>query len=144
MQKLNTGLPQYNVKENDSEGSRFTCTFGNPIFAHIVRQAPIKILAQENAANAAYQEMQKSIMLSQDLEQITDMDTALDPRDPISSLNLFCQAHDLDMPVYNSFFKEKKGDKVIYTKLNAPWLITEIKGPSQPLVDQARTEAAEE
>ncbi len=143
MQKLNTELPIYHLEDETSScESRFVCSFGNPIFADIIGYATKKSLAREKVANIAYQRMQKSIILSQDLGQITDTDTVLDAKNPISYLNEFCHSHNLDMPTYSSFYKSKRGNKAISTKLNAPWLFAEIKGASADTVDLAKTQSA--
>jgi len=128
----------YDIQEDNNSG--FTCTLSHPcLAAPIITNGTSKSMAAEKAAELAYKELQKSIIFSQDLASIKDIP---DNQDPISSLNLFCQKHALQLPEYAHYYKDKHGQVALYTRMNSPWLITELKGPSQATAATAKAAVA--
>lgn len=95
-----------------------------------------KKAAEEEAAQKAYSIIQRSIILPT-LNYTVDETELLNLDNPVASLKDFCLKHQVSEPEYESFFKEKKGNAVFYTRIQAPWLIANIKGPSESTENKA-------
>lgn len=141
MQKLGLITVRYEFQEAEEGGpSRFTCTLGHPLFSSIKSSAPTKNAAAEIAADAAYKAVQKSIIFSDDIACIPDTNQ-LDINNPLNSLNTFCHAHRLTLPIYTPKQNAKNG---VYSTVSAPWLNIEIKGQSRSTTELSQLDAAKQ
>ncbi len=132
------------VQEDESnQKARFACTLAMHPFKPVTSSAATKAEAEEAAAEAAYKQIQKTVIVTEnfvyDSEKAIDV---LDPKDPVASLNSLCQSLGLRTPTYTSYFKEKNNAVFLYTCLSAPWLTREIRGHSYVTVDEAKAAVA--
>lgn len=144
MQMLGCKAPAYVVREDtESAASRFVCTLTYHPFKPVASSAATKAEAEEAVAEVAYKQVQKTVLVTE--EFVFDSKKAiddLDPKDPVACLNLLCQKLGLRTPTYISCVREKNNSAVLYTCLNAPWLTTEIRGPSCATVNESKAAVA--
>ncbi|MCX5921840.1 MAG: putative dsRNA-binding protein [Candidatus Dependentiae bacterium] len=143
MQMLGRQNPSYSFKDGDqSAGTRFVCTLDNHLFESPTCSASTKSEAEEAVAQIAYKEIQKAVILTKDLVHDSQAIAALDKKDPVTSLNLMCQALKLQAPTYTNHYREKNGAVALYSRMGAPWLMTEIEGPLEATVNEAKVRVA--
>lgn len=144
MQMLGHKIPTYVFQENnESAEKRFTCTLACHPFKPAANSAPTKAEAEETVAETVYKQIQKTVLVTEDfMYDAKKAIDALDPKDPVTSLNVLCQKLGLQAPTYISYFKEKNNAVALYTCLNAPWLTTEIRGTSCATVNESKAAAA--
>lgn len=139
MQKLGLIPTTYNFEEREEGPSRFTCTLGHPLLQLVSKSASTKNVAAEMAADVGYKTLQISIIFSEEIALIPHAAYELDLNDPVNSLKVFCQTHQLALPTYTAEQNTKNG---IYVTINAPWLNIEIKGRSKSTTELATADTA--
>ena len=142
-QMLGQEKPEYDFQPGDeAAGARFVCTLDTHLCKPVTCAALTKNEAAEAVAEITYKEIQKSAVLTENTDIDAKILASLNMQNPISSLNEMCQSSHVNGPTYTSYFKPKNDTVAFYTCMDAPWLMTRIKGPVRTTEREARAGVA--